>query len=443
MTDAPRPRGNYRWVICALLFFATTINYVDRSVFGVLESELVKIIKWNDFQFGVINSSFSLAYAIGFLFAGRIMDRYGVRVGYAASLVLWSIAAAAHALADSVVGFVIARFALGLGESGNFPAAIKTVAEWFPRKERAFATGIFNSGSNIGAILAPWLVPILFLHYGWQSAFIATGLAGIIWVFFWWPLYRRPQEHPQLSPEELAYIESDPADPPTPIKWLDLIPFRQTWAFAIGKFLTDSVWWFYVFWFPKFMNDQFGVDIKGIGAPMITVFLLADVGSIAGGWLSSRLLAKGWTPNAARKSAMLLCALCVVPVIAAPMIEPGTMFMLGEYTVDRYWIAVLLIGLAASAHQGFSANLFTLTSDMFPRHAVGSVVGMGGFAGAMGGFLMNLGAGALLQLRGQYLAMFVAAGLAYLVALLVIHILVPQLEPIHLSRGEAEEAGSQ
>lgn len=432
MSDAARPhRSNFRWVICALLFFATTINYVDRSVFGVLESELVKVVKWSDFQFGVINSAFSLAYAIGFLFAGRMMDRYGVRVGYAASLILWSIAAAGHALAEGVAGFVIARFALGLGESGNFPAAIKTVAEWFPRKERAFATGIFNSGSNIGAILAPWLVPMLFSHYGWQSAFIATGLAGVIWVVFWWPLYRKPQEHPRLSPAELAYIESDPPDPPVKLRWADLLPYRQTWAFAVGKFLTDSVWWFYVFWFPKFMNDQFGVDIKGIGAPMITVFLMADVGSIAGGWLSSRLLLRGWTPNAARKTAMLICALCVVPVIAAPQVDSATRYA-GPFSFDGHWIAVALIGLATSAHQGFSANLFTITSDMFPRYAVGSVVGIGGFAGAMGGFLMNLGAGALLELRGRYQEMFVAAGMAYLVAMLIIHLLVPRLDPIEL-----------
>lgn len=433
LADQPAsPRvGNYRWVICALLFFATTINYIDRSVFGVLESELKKVINWSDFEFGVINSAFSLAYAIGFLFAGRMMDRYGVRVGYTVSLILWSLAAAAHAFADSVVGFVIARFALGLGESGNFPAAIKTVAEWFPRKERAFATGIFNSGSNIGAILAPALVPILFAQFGWQSAFIATGIAGIVWVFFWWPIYRPPQEHPRLSPGELAYIESDPPDPATKILWRDLLPYRQTWAFAIGKFLTDSVWWFYVFWFGKFMNDIYGVSIKTIGPPMITVFLLADVGSIAGGWLSSRLMRAGWSANAARKTAMLVCALCVVPVVAAPLLA-GRWVILDRYPVEGMWIAVLLIGLASAAHQGFSANLFTLTSDMFPRYAVGSVVGIGGFAGAMGGFLMNLTAGYLKQQTGNYVAMFSAAASAYLIALLIMHILVPRLEPIEI-----------
>ena len=296
------------------LFFATTINYIDRAVLSVLEPELEKVIGWTATQYGNINAAFTLAYAIGFLFAGWMMDKLGTRVGYALALIVWSLAAAGHAFADSVIGFAIARFALGIGESGNFPAAIKTVAEWFPKKERAFATGIFNGGSNVGAIIAPIVVPILFAWHGWQTAFIATGLAGLVWVFFWWPLYRRPQEHPRVSPAELAYIESDPPDPPVRVPWLDLLPFRQTWAFAIGKFLTDSIWWFYLFWFPKFMNDQFGVDIKTIGLPMITVYLLADVGSIAGGWQSSWLLERGWTANAARKTAMLTCAVCIVPV---------------------------------------------------------------------------------------------------------------------------------
>jgi len=424
MNQIDRPSGgHYRWVICALLFFATTINYVDRSVFGVLEPELHKEIGWSATEFGVINASFNLAYAIGFLFAGWMMDRLGTRLGYTIALIVWSLAAAAHAFANSVWGFTAARFALGLGESGNFPAAIKTVAEWFPKKERAFATGIFNAGSNVGAIIAPLAVPILFVWYGWQAAFVVTGLAGLVWVFFWWPTYRRPQEHPKLSSAELAFIESDPPDPPVRIAWRSLLPFRQTWAFAIGKFLTDAVWWFYLFWFAKFMNERFGVDIKTIGLPMVTVYLLADVGSIAGGWQSSWLLGRGWTANAARKTAMLTCALCVVPVVAAPL-------------VGNLWIAVVLIGVAAAAHQGFSANLFTLTSDMFPRRVVGSVVGIGGFAGAIGGVLMNLGAGTLKDLTGNYIAMFAIAASAYLTALFVIHILVPRLEPVEIASSE-------
>jgi ACS family hexuronate transporter-like MFS transporter len=411
--------GNYRWVICALLFFATTINYVDRAVLGVLESELQKVIGWTATQYGNINAAFNLAYAIGFLFAGWMMDRIGTRWGYTISLVIWSLAAASHAFAGSIWGFSAARFALGIGESGNFPAAIKTVAEWFPKKERAFATGLFNAGSNVGAIMAPLIVPILFARFGWEAAFVATGLAGLIWVFFWWPLYRPPGEHPKLSTAELAYIQSDPADPAVRIPWASLFPFRQTWAFAIGKFLTDSIWWFYLFWFPKFMHEQFGVDIKTIGLPMVTVYLLADFGSIGGGWLSSRLLANGWSANAARKVAMLICALCIVPVAAAPL-------------VSGKWVAVWLVGIAAAAHQGFSANLFTLTSDMFPRYAVGSVVGIGGFAGAMGGFILNLSAGRIKDWTGNYIAIFAVAASAYLLALLIIHLLVPKLEPVQL-----------
>jgi MFS transporter, ACS family, aldohexuronate transporter len=429
MGDSKGPSGCYRWIICALLFFATTINYVDRTVLGVLEPELQKQFGWTATQYGDINSAFNLAYAIGFLFAGWMMDKIGTRWGYSISLAIWSLAAAAHALAGSIGGFAAARFALGVGESGNFPAAIKTVTEWFPKKERALATGIFNAGSNVGAVLAPWLVPILFAWQGWQAAFIATGLAGMIWIVFWWPLYRRPREHSKLSPAELAYIESDPPDPPAKIPWLDLLPFRQTQAFAIGKFMTDAVWWFYLFWFAKFMHERFGVDIKTIGLPMITVYLMADVGSIAGGWQSSWLLGRGWSTNAARKTAMLTCALCVVPVVAAPLVQ-GEWHLIGVWSIPAKWIAVALIGVATAAHQGFSANLFTLTSDMFPRQAVGSVVGIGGFAGAMGGVLMNLGAGRLRDMTGNYIVIFTMAASMYLLALLVIHLLAPRLEPV-------------
>ncbi|MEX0612210.1 MAG: MFS transporter [Pirellulales bacterium] len=412
-----RSVGWYRWVICALLFFATTINYVDRTVLGVLEPELQKIIQWTPSQWSYINASFMLAYAIGFLIVGWMMDRLGTRLGYAIALSVWSLAAMAHAFANSVLGFAVARFALGIGEAGNFPAAIKTVAEWFPKKERALATGIFNAGANVGAVVSPAVVPFIFAWYGWQAAFVMTGLAGLLWVFFWWPIYRRPQEHPSLSPEELAYIESDPPDPPVVIRWHELLPFRQTQAFAIAKFLTDSVWWFYLFWFAKFMNEQFGVDIKSIGAPMITVYLMADVGSVLGGWQSSWLLGRGWSANAARKTAMLTCACCVVPVVMAPLVE-------------HPWSAVFLIGLATAAHQGFSANLFTLVSDVFPRRAVGSVVGIGGFAGAIGGFLLQLCAGQLREITGNYIAMFAIAGSAYLTALLIVHLLMPRVEPV-------------
>jgi len=427
----PRPQSfvsRYRWVICALLFFATTINYIDRAVLGVLAPLLRDEIGWSDQDYGRISAAFTLAYALGFLVAGWFIDRVGTRIGYSAYLALWSLAAAAHALAKGVFGFGIARFVLGLGESGNFPSAIKTVAEWFPKKERAFATGVFNAGSNIGAVLAPLVVPWLALTWGWRAAFIVTGFAGLVWIAFWWPLYRRPREHKKISAGELALIESDPPDAPGKVSWGRLLRFRQTWAFALGKLLTDSIWWFYLFWFPLFMADTFGVDLRTIGLPMITVYLLADVGSVGGGWLSSSLLKRGWSVNAARKTAMLVCAVCILPVAFAPHVE-------GK------WVAVWLVGLAASAHQGFSANIFTLASDMFPRKAVGSVVGIGGFFGAMGGFLMNLGAGWLKQNTGSYSVMFIIAGLAYMAAILVMHLLAPKLEIAQVD-GDAIRTGT-
>jgi ACS family hexuronate transporter-like MFS transporter len=411
--------GRRRWVICTLLFFATTINYVDRSVLGILAPTLRDEIGWTDSQYGQISAAFTLAYAIGFLFAGWFIDRFGSRLGYALYLIGWSFAAAGHALAVTPFGFGVARFMLGLGESGNFPAAIKTVAEWFPRKERALATGIFNAGSNVGAVVAPLVVPWLTLTWGWRTAFVVTGLSGIVWVFFWWPMYRKPAEHPRLSPAERRYIESDPTEPAVDVSWLELLRHRQAWAVAVGKFLTDSIWWFYLFWFPLFMADQFGFDLRTIGLPLITVYLLADVGSVAGGWLSSSLLGRGWTPNAARKTAMLVCAVLILPVALAPH-------------VANPWVAVWLVGIAAASHQGFSANIFTITSDMFPKPTIGSVVGFGGFAGAMGGFLMNLGAGWFRENQGSYTAMFTIAGVTYLVAIAAIHVLAPRLEPARL-----------
>lgn len=411
--------GNVRWVVCALLFFATTINYVDRAVMGLLAPTLRGEIGWSDGTYGWISASFTLAYAIGFLFAGWFIDRIGTRIGYAIFLIAWSLAAAGHSLAATAIGFAMARFALGLGESGNFPAAVKTVAEWFPKRERAFATGIFNAGSNVGAIVAPLVVPWLTLMWSWRAAFAVTGLIGIVWVFFWLPLYRKPSEHPRLTEAERAHIESDPPDPPVKVSWLELLGYRQTWAFAVGKFLTDAIWWFYLFWFPLFMADTFGFDLKTIGLPLVTVYLVADVGSVGGGWLSSHLLKRGWTSNAARKTAMLVCACLILPVAMAPR-------------SDNAWIAVWLVAIAAAAHQGFSANIFTITSDMFPKPAVASVVGIGGFAGAMGGFFMNLGAGWFKENQGSYTTMFTIAGVIYLIALAAIHTLAPKLEPVRL-----------
>lgn len=413
---APAPVGYVRWVVCALLFFATTINYIDRQVLGILAPTLQRQIGWNEIQYGYIVTSFQAAYALGLLVVGRILDIVGTKLGFAAALVFWSVAAMAHALARTPLGFGMARFALGLGEAGNFPAAIKTVAEWFPKRERAFATGVFNSGSNVGAIVAPAVVPWIALTWSWQWAFIITGAIGFIWLLFWWWLYQPPERHPRLKSSELAYIRSDPQEATTKISWLRLARVRQTWVFAIGKFMTDPIWWFYLYWIPKFLNEKHGLTLSKLGPPLITIYLVADVGSIGGGWLSSRLIKSGWSVNAARKTAMLVCASCVVPIMFASQ-------------VTSVWSAVALISLAAAAHQGWSANMFTIASDMFPRRAVGSVVGMGGMAGAIGGMLIATATGYLLQFTGSYHVVFILAGATYLVALAVIHALSPRLEP--------------
>jgi len=409
--------GRYRWVICGLLFFATTINYVDRQVLGFLAPDLQRAIGWNEAQYGFIVTSFQAAYAISLLVIGRIMDRLGTRKGFSLAIVIWSLAAMGHALARSAFGFGVARFALGLGEGGNFPAAIKTVAEWFPKKERALATGIFNAGSNLGPIIVPLTVPWIVFHYGWQAAFIATGAVGFLWLILWLPVYRRPEEHPRVSPEELAHIKSDPPEPTTRVPWTRLLPHRQTWAFAIGKFMTDPVWWFYLFWLAKFLDKNYHITLAKLSLPVIVVYLVADIGSIGGGWLSSRLIKRGWTINAGRKTAMLVCAICVVPVVFASL-------------ATHMWVAVGLISLATAAHQGFSANIFTSASDMFPRRAVGSVVGIGGMAGAVGGMLFSATTGyVLLWTNSNYVPVFIVCGSVYLLALLIMHLLVPRLEP--------------
>lgn len=419
--------GRYRWMICALLFFATTINYIDRQVLGILATDenFKRQINWNEAEYGYVNTAFQSAYAVGLLVVGSLMDRFGTRKGFSVTIVFWSIAGAGHAFARSAFGFGVARFALGLGEAGNFPAAIKTIAEWFPKKERALATGIFNSGSNVGAIVAPLTVPYIAVNYGWQWAFVITGALGFIWLAFWLAVYRRPEEHPKLSPAELAYIQSDPAEAKTPIPWRRLLPHRQTWAFALGKFLTDPIWWVYLFWLPKFLNTNYGLNITQIGLPLVVIYVVADFGSIGGGWLSSSLIKRGWSVNRARKTAMLLCAVAVVPIVFAAR-------------ASNLWAAVALISIAAAAHQGWSANIFTLVSDMFPRRAVGSVVGLGGMAGAVGGMLIATAVGLILQYTGSYYSIFMVAGSAYLVALLVIHLLAPRLEPAPI-----DEAGDR
>jgi ACS family hexuronate transporter-like MFS transporter len=408
--------GQYRWTICALLFFATTINYIDRQVLGILAPTLQREIGWNEVQYGAIASWFTLAYALGFLVGGRIMDRVGTRRGFAGSVIVWSLAAMATGLARTVGGFSAARFALGLGESGNFPAAIKTVAEWFPTRERAFATGIFNAGTNVGAIVAPLIVPWIALNWGWRPAFYATGALGFVWVVFWLAIYRPPQQHPRCSPAELAHIQSDPPERTFAVTWKQLLGHRQTWAFALGKFMTDPVWWFYLFWLPKFLDARFGIKLGQLAMPLVAIYLLADVGSVGGGWASGWLIRRGWSVNAGRKVTMLAAALLIVPTMLAP-------------TVTSLWVAVGIVGVAAAAHQWWSANLFTLSSDMFPRHAVGSVVGIGGFGGAAGGFLFQRATGLVLQANGNdYRPIFVVCGLAYVSALIVVHALAPRME---------------
>lgn len=412
---APRAGGYLRWVICALVFYATTVNYIDRQILGILKGTLQEDLGWNEIDYSNVVFAFQLAYAIGLLTMGRLVDRLGTRWGYAAALIFWSLAAMAHAACRGVISFAAARFALGLGEAGNFPSAIKTVAEWFPKKERALATGIFNAGTNVGATVAPLLVPWLTVHFNWRWAFIFTGAIGFFWLVFWLPFYRRPEDHPRLSEAEMAYIRRDPPEPEVKIPWRNLIPHRQTWAFALAKFMTDPIWWFYLYWVPGFLKKNHGIELSRIGLPLVAIYLVADLGSIGGGWLSSSLIKRGWSVNRGRKAAMLVCALCVVPIIFVTQVK-------------SLWPAVFLIGLAAAAHQGWSANVFTLASDMFPRQAVGSVVGIGGMAGAIGGMFVAKAAGYILEWTGSYWLLFIIAGSAYLLALLVVQLLAPRLQ---------------
>jgi ACS family hexuronate transporter-like MFS transporter len=436
--------GRQRWVICALLFFAATVNYIDRQVLGILKPGLATEFGWTELDYSWIVFSFQTAYAIGLLLVGKMMDRIGTKKGFSISITVWSLAAIAHAwavpigasaigalmyfgfistttaLSASVVGFIVVRFLLGLGEAGNFPASIKTVAEWFPKKERALATGIFNSGTNIGALVTPLVVPWIALTYGWYEAFVATGAIGFIWLIFWLIFYKKPEEHPRLTRNELEYIQSDPPEPAVKIPWRNLLPHRQTWAFAIGKFLTDPIWWVYLFWLPDFLNKKHGLNLKDFGIPLAVIYIIADVGSIGGGYISSAMIKRGWTINRSRKTAMLICAIAVVPIVLASM-------------TSSLWLAVILIGIAAAAHQGWSANLFTISSDMFPKQAVGSVVGIGGMFGAIGGMCISPLVGYILDTTGSYVPIFIIAASAYLIALLIIHLLAPKLEPATIS----------
>jgi ACS family hexuronate transporter-like MFS transporter len=404
--------GRYRWVIVALLFAATAINYIDRQMIGVLKPTLAKELHWSETDYGNIIFWFQAAYAIGYLGFGRIVDKVGARLGYTVAFIIWTIAHVAHGGVRSITQFAMVRFGLGIGESGNFPAGIKAVTEWFPVRERALAIGLFNAGSNVGAILTPLIVPWITLAYGWRMAFIATGAFSVIWLVVWWVVYKRPTEQPRLSAEELAYITQDPVDPIIPLPWSALLTKRETWAYALGKFCIDPIWWFFLFWLPGYLGTRYHLDLKSFGPPLVAIYILSDIGSIAGGWLSSSLIKRGQSVNRARKTAMLICAFCVLPIFFAQ-------------SIDNMWVAVLVIGLATAAHQAFSCNIYTLPSDIFPRSAVGSVLGIGGTVGAIGGMLFAKYAGYILDATGSYAVLFGIAASAYFIALGIIHILSP------------------
>lgn len=428
---------NYRWTICALIFFATTINYLDRSVISLLKPALEKQFNWRESDYANIVIAFQLAYAIGLLGAGRIIDIIGTKSGYALSLFLWSLAAIGHAFVKSTLGFGVARAFLGITEAGNFPAAIKTVAEWFPKKERALATGIFNSGTNIGAILAPLTVPFIAEKWGWQWAFIITGAIGLIWLLFWFILYEVPSKQKRLSEEEFNYIHSDADEktddavtdgPVAKVSWFRLLGYRQTWAFVLGKFLTDPVWWFYLFWLPAFLKAQYNIEGTASAFPIAVVYTMSCFGSVGGGYLPMYFIKRGWPVHRARKTSMFIYALSAIPVVFAQWL--GSMNM---------WYAVLIIGFAASAHQAWSANIFTTVSDMFPKKAVASVVGIGGMAGAIGGILIAKAAGLIFDhykalgiLETGYYIMFIICGSAYIIAWLLMHFFAGNLKPVKL-----------
>jgi len=406
--------GYFRWVICTLLLVGVTKNYIDRLIIGILKTTLQQDLGWSEIDYGNLVFAFTAAYAFGMLMVGRFIDRIGTRLGYAFAMAAWSLASMFHGLASSFGSFLAARGALGFSEAGVFPASLKAVAEWFPQEERALATGIFNAGTNLGAIVAPLIVPWITFHWGWRWTFLSLGSLGFGWLVIWLWMYGSPTEHPRCSVAELAYIQRDPPEPQGTIAWTDLLRCRQAWAFLLGKFITDPVWWFYLFWIPDFLQREHGLRLLQLGAPLVLIYLLADAGSVAGGWISSWLIRRGKTVNAGRKMAMLICAVSVVPVVLVPR-------------VTSTWAAVLLVGLATAAHQGFSANLFTLPSDMFRKRAVASVVGIGGMAGAVGGMLIAKVVSYLLQWTGSYTIPFVMAGSAYLLALGVIQALVPRL----------------
>lgn len=435
LNDVNQEIGKYRWTICALVFFATTVNYIDRQVISLLKSDLTTEFNWTDADYANIEIAFKIAYALGMLISGRVIDKVGTKMGYFLATFLWSLAAMGHALVTSTLGFIVARSALGITESANFPAAIKTVAEWFPKKERALATGIFNSGTNIGAVLAPLTVPYITVAWGWEWAFVITGAIGFIWVVLWLKHYEIPAKHKKLLKPEFDYIHSDKDDiadearKEEKVSWFRLLGFKQTWAFVMGKFLTDPIWWFYLFWLPDFLESEYGIKGTGLAIPVATVYVLSTIGSIGGGWLPMYFIRNNWAAFKARKTSMLIYAFMVTPIVFAQI--------LGGINV---WLAVLVIGLAASAHQAWSANIFTTVSDMFPKKAVGSVTGIGGMFGSLGGILLSalvqkslfVHYRAIGEIETAYYIMFIICGAAYLLAWVTLHVLAPRIERVKL-----------
>ena len=416
-----------RWSVCALLFFATTINYFDRQILSLTKPILDQTLGWTNEQFGYVNAAFQGAYAVGLLLFGWIVDRYGVKVGYALSIAAWSLAAAGHGLVGSVAGFVVARVCLGLGEGGNFPSAVKAIALWHPKRERAFATTLFNAGANVGPIVAPATVPWIALRYGWQAAFVAAGVVGLLWLAFWLPLYRAPEDQPRLGAAERAYIESDREEDHgehgRKASWSELLRYPQAWSFIVAKFLTDPVWWFFLIWLPDYFNATRGLDIKHSWAHLITIYSVITVLSIFGGWITGHLASRGWSVTRARKTGLFVFALCVLPILFITHV--------GD------WTAVALIGLAGAAHQAWSANLYTTVSDMFPKNAVASLIGIGGTAGSIGGMIFPVVAGAMLDhfkalgnVTAGYAILFAICAFAYLVAFGLNHLLAPRFEPV-------------
>ena len=416
--------SNVRWVVCALLFFATTINYIDRQILALIKEFLDRELHWSNEQFGLVNSAFQGAYAVGLLFFGWFVDRYGTKLGYAVSIIAWSLAAMSHALVGSVNGFFTARVALGVSEGGNFPSAIKAVALWFPKRERAFATAIFNAGANVGAIIAPATIPFIAFRFGWRAAFVIAGILGFLWLLFWFPLYDVPEKRKRVSAEELEHIRSDREDAGAvtgPMGWIHALRYRQAWSFVVAKFMTDPVWWFFLIWLPDYFKATRGLNIKKSWVHLVTIYAIVTVLSIFGGWITGYLTRRGWSVTRARKTGMFVFALCVLPILAATRV--------GD------WPAVLLIGLAASAHQAWSANLYTTVSDMFPKKDVATIVGLGGMAGSFGGIIFPWFCGRVLDrytamgnVTGGYTILFAICASAYLIAFAIHHLLAPRFE---------------